>query len=50
MLAQAQRDLTAEQAADKLRRLADVHYKSAASPTPTPPPPPPATQPTADVQ
>lgn len=29
MLAQAQRDLTAEQAADKLRALPEVHYKNA---------------------
>ena len=28
MLANAQRDLTAEQAAEKLRNLPDVHYKS----------------------
>ena len=27
MLANAQRDLTAEQAAEKLRNLPDVHYK-----------------------
>jgi UDPglucose--hexose-1-phosphate uridylyltransferase len=27
MLGEAQRDLTAEQAADRLRRLPDVHYK-----------------------
>lgn len=27
MLAQSQRDLTAEQAAEKLRNLPDVHYK-----------------------
>lgn len=27
MLAQSQRDLTAEQAAEKLRTLSDVHYK-----------------------
>ena len=27
MLAEAQRDLTAEQAADRLRSLSDVHYK-----------------------
>jgi UDPglucose--hexose-1-phosphate uridylyltransferase len=27
MLAQPQRDLTAEQAADKLRSLPDIHYK-----------------------
>lgn len=30
MLAQAQRDLTAEQAAEKLRNLPDVHYKNRA--------------------
>lgn len=29
MLAQAQRDLTAEQAAEKLRVLPEVHYKNA---------------------
>ncbi len=28
MLAEAQRDLTAEQAADRLRNLSDVHYRS----------------------
>ncbi len=28
MLGEAQRDLTAEQAADRLRTLSDVHYKS----------------------
>ncbi|MFZ1399344.1 MAG: galactose-1-phosphate uridylyltransferase, partial [Candidatus Promineifilaceae bacterium] len=28
MLGEAQRDLTAEQAADRLRSLPDVHYKS----------------------
>jgi len=27
MLAQSQRDLTAEQAAEKLRNLPDIHYK-----------------------
>ncbi|MBC7004158.1 galactose-1-phosphate uridylyltransferase, partial [Photobacterium sp. BZF1] len=27
MLAESQRDLTAEQAADKLRALSDVHYR-----------------------
>jgi len=27
MLAEAQRDLTAEQAADRLRTLPEVHYK-----------------------
>ena len=27
MLANAQRDLTAEQAAEKLRNLPDIHYK-----------------------
>ena len=30
MLAEAQRDLTAEQAADRLRNLSDIHYKLAA--------------------
>ena len=29
MLAESQRDLTAEQAADKLRALSDVHYREA---------------------
>lgn len=27
LLGEAQRDLTAEQAADRLRRLSDIHYK-----------------------
>ncbi len=30
MLAEAQRDLTAEQAADRLRQVADIHYKQQA--------------------
>jgi len=28
MLAQCQRDLTAEQAAEKLRNLSEIHYKN----------------------
>jgi UDPglucose--hexose-1-phosphate uridylyltransferase len=31
MLGEAQRDLTAEQAAERLRAVSSVHYKSAAS-------------------
>ena len=30
LLAEAQRDLTPEQAAERLRSLSDVHYKDAA--------------------
>ena len=33
MLSEAQRDLTAEQAAERLRGLSDIHYKSQAGAT-----------------